>query len=194
MSKRNQFKNLLSSTTDNLGANQKEQIVSQYSSLVLESVPQSMEVSPDNLSSGAPQTASITETESKTLEESTTETTTDTTSTLLAKTTSLPVQTTIAEQATPNDDMPGGYETLNTLLQRFRYLHYDYYEGSLQSDHLVEDDYTNKSVWIDKSMLQEIDMITATMRKKKGFHKQIMNTGLRIALDLYKLQLESSGN
>lgn len=91
---------------------------------------------------------------------------------------------------TDNLDDPGGYTNLPDLLERFDYLYNDYFKGAMDDDRRVFDDYIPKSFIIEKSMAAQIDAFAKKMNKKKGFHKRLVNTGLKIALDLYKLQLE----
>lgn len=89
-----------------------------------------------------------------------------------------------------NEPEPGGYTNLSDLLERFDFLYNDYFKGAMDDDRRVFDDYVPKSFIIEKSMAAQIDALAKKMKKRKGFHKRLVNTGLKIALDLYKLQLE----
>lgn len=89
-----------------------------------------------------------------------------------------------------DDKVPGGYDSLEELMDRFKYLYNDFYNGSLDEDSTVEDDYTRKTFQFENSMIEELNKVIR--KKKKGFGKRIVNTGLRIALDLYRIYEEQN--
>lgn len=83
------------------------------------------------------------------------------------------------------DESNSGTNTMFTpeILAKFEELFKGVYHGAPDSDLLVEEAYTRITFLIENELIQEFDKIASTERR--GFIKQIVNTSLRIGLDMY---------